>query len=72
MKTVHLTALILVIIGALNLGIIGFFDIDVIKGIFGGSFAVSHIIFAIIGIAGLWSLWFFKLISDSDHSNKSK
>ena len=71
MRIVHLIALTLVIIGALNLGIIGFFNVDMITGIFGGSFSVSHMIFAIIGLAGLWCFWFFKLIADTYRSNKS-
>ncbi len=67
MKTlyfIHWVALLFVIIGALNTGMIGFFNIDVITGIFGGDFQFARIIFAIIGLAGIWSMIFlFKKIA---------
>ena len=64
MKVIHWIALILVIIGALNWGMIGFFQIDVISSIFGGPYQVgSRIIFALVGLAGLWSFYFFKWLS---------
>ena len=50
------TALILVIIGAINWGLIGFFGFDLVGALFGGQMSVlSRIIFAVVGIAGLWS-----------------
>ena len=50
-------ALILVIIGALNWGLVGLFCFDVIAAIFGSSTAVvSRIIYTIIGLAGLWGI----------------
>lgn len=51
------TALVLVIIGALNWGSIGLFGVDVIGTIFGGQTAlVSRIIYTVVGLAGLWSI----------------
>ncbi|HYE69710.1 MAG TPA: DUF378 domain-containing protein [Anaerovoracaceae bacterium] len=53
-------ALILVIIGAINWGLIGFFRYDLVSSIFGGSYEiVSRIIFAIVGIAGIYAISFF-------------
>lgn len=50
-------ALTLVIIGAVNWGSIGFFGFDFVSAIFGGSGSVfSRIIFALVGIAGLWAI----------------
>lgn len=49
-------SLILVIIGALNWGTIGFFGIDVVSAIFGNATVISRIIFSLVGIAGLWSI----------------
>ena len=49
------TALTLAIIGALNWGSIGLFGYDVIGHIFGGQMAtVSRIIYALVGLAGVW------------------
>ena len=53
-------ALILVIIGAINWGLIGFFRYDLVSSIFGGQYEiVSRIIFAIVGIAGIYAISFF-------------
>ncbi len=51
------TALVLVILGALNWGAIGLFGVDIIGSIFGGQSAlISRIIFSVVGLAGLWSI----------------
>ncbi|MBZ4645715.1 MAG: uncharacterized protein PWP27_476 [Clostridiales bacterium] len=50
-------ALILVIIGALNWGLIGLFGIDLVASIFGGQNAMlSRIVYTIVGLAGLWTV----------------
>lgn len=49
-------SLILVIIGAINWGTIGFFGIDVVSTIFGTMSVMTRIIFSLVGIAGLWSI----------------
>ncbi|MBQ1281683.1 MAG: DUF378 domain-containing protein [Oscillospiraceae bacterium] len=50
-------ALLLAIIGAVNWGLVGFFRFDLVAWIFGGQTATfSRIIFALVGIAGLWCI----------------
>ncbi|WAA10025.1 DUF378 domain-containing protein [Fervidibacillus albus] len=50
-------ALVLTIIGAINWGLIGFFQFDLVAAIFGGQdSALSRIIFGLVGIAGLVNL----------------
>lgn len=57
MKVVDRIALILVIIGALNWGSVGLFAFDCVAFICGGQMAViSRIIYALVGIAGLWCI----------------
>lgn len=54
-----ITALILVIIGAVNWGLVGFFKFDLVAFLFGGTESwISRIIFALVGLAGLYSLTF--------------
>lgn len=54
---INVVAYILVIIGALNWGLWGFFQFDVVAWLFGGNTtALSRVIYAVIGLAGLWSL----------------
>jgi len=50
-------SLLLVIIGAINWGLIALFQFDLVAYIFGGQTAlVSRIIYGLVGLAGLWSI----------------
>ncbi|MCT8977977.1 DUF378 domain-containing protein [Clostridium sp. CX1] len=59
MRTLDAIALILVVIGAINWGLIGFFNFNLVDSIFGTMSAFSRIIYALVGIAGLYALSFF-------------
>ena len=59
MKILDSAALILVIIGAINWGLIGFFQFNLVSTLFGDMTAFSRIIYALVGIAGLYALSFF-------------
>jgi len=47
---------ILIIIGALNWGLVGFMNIDAVALLFGEMSALSRIIYGIIGISAILSL----------------
>ena len=50
-------SLILIIVGALNWLLVGLFQFDFVSWVFGGQTAVlSRIVYALVGIAGLWSI----------------
>ena len=66
MKTLDYIALILVAIGAINWGLVSFFELDLVRAIFGDMTWVSRIIYAVIGIAGLYSLSFFGRLTNED------
>lgn len=53
MKTIKIIALILVVIGALNWGLIGLFDLDVVSSLFGDMTTLSRVIYILVGLAGL-------------------
>lgn len=59
MKFLDSIALILVIIGAVNWGLIGFFQFNLVDTLFGTMTVFSRIIYALVGIAGIYSLSFF-------------
>jgi len=59
MKILDSAALILIIIGAVNWGLIGFFQFDLVATLFGDMTSFSRIVYALVGIAGLYSLSFF-------------
>ena len=50
-------SLILVIIGAINWGLVGIFQFDLVAWIFGGQGAlVSRIIYTLVALAGIWCI----------------
>lgn len=54
-----LTALILVIVGALNWGLIALFEFDLVASIFGGQDAiVSRIVYGLVALAGIYCIKF--------------
>lgn len=51
--------LILVIIGGLNWGLVGLFQFNLVSAIFGGDlYFLARIIYALVGIAAVWSISF--------------
>lgn len=54
MPTLHWIALVLVIIGALNWGLVGLFQFDLVAALFGGPTSpLSRLIYILVGISGL-------------------
>ncbi|SCG82493.1 hypothetical protein DW1_0885 [Proteiniborus sp. DW1] len=50
-------ALVLVIIGALNWGLISLFQFDLVANIFGGQDALlSRIVYGLVGLAGIYCI----------------
>lgn len=56
MKVIDTIALILVIIGAINWGLIGIFSFNLVDAIFGVASAFSRIIYTLVGLSGIWSI----------------
>lgn len=69
-KKMDKTALALVIIGAINWGLIGIFGFDLVGALFGGQMSViSRIIYTVVGLSGLWAITIlFKDIRVSHHN----
>lgn len=70
MKTFYNIMLTLVIIGAINWGILGLFKVDLIGSIFGGmTSVVSRILFTIVGICGIGAIALYKPINEQEVSH---
>ena len=63
-KGIDYVALTLVIIGAINGGLIGFFKLDLVAFIFGDMSWISRVIYALVGIAGLYLISMFGRIGN--------
>ncbi len=51
-------ALVLVIIGGLNWGLVGIFNYNLVDSIFSVGGVVSTIIYILVGISALWMIYF--------------
>lgn len=58
-KVIDYIALTIAIIGAVNWGLIGFFRFDLVAFLFGSMTLLSRIIYAVVGICGLYLLTLF-------------
>ena len=59
MKIVRFIAVLLMVVGSLNWGLVGFFQYDLVGDIFGGAGTpLARIIFALVGLAGLYGIKF--------------
>ena len=61
MKVIDKIALVLIIIGAINWGLIGLFKFNLVATIFGDMTIISRIIYGLVGLSGLWGI---KLLFD--------
>ncbi len=63
MGNIKTLALILIIIGGLNWGLVGLFEYDVITEIFGAASVITQILYVLIGLSALYlALTSLKLI----------
>ena len=57
-KVIDWIALVLVIIGAINWGLVGVFNWNLVDAIFGAIPVLLTIIYALVGIAGLYMIYY--------------
>lgn len=67
MKVIDCITLVLVIIGAINWGLIGFLDFNLVSVLFGEMTWLSRVIYALVGISGLYTLSFFSRLITEDN-----
>jgi uncharacterized protein len=53
MKTAYWIALVLVIVGAVNWGLVGLFQFDLVAALFGQASGLSRLVYSLVGLAGL-------------------
>ena len=62
MSVLDWIALILVIVGGLNWGLVGIFSFDLVAAIFGGMSIISRIVYTLVGLAAIYMIvWKAKL-----------
>ena len=63
------STLTIVIIGAINWGLIGFFNFNLVAFLFGQSSIISRIIYALVGLCGLYLVSAYGRINDLSHQS---
>lgn len=66
MKTLNIAALTVVIIGAVNWGLIGLLNFNLVAFLFGDMTLLSRIVYSLVGLCGLYLLTFYGLLSDRE------
>lgn len=51
-------ALVLLIIGGINWGLVGLFNFDLVATIFGAMSTLTTIIYTLVGLSGLWTIYY--------------
>ena len=64
-KVLDYILLTVVIIGAVNWGLIGFFDFNLVAAIFGSMTWLSRIIYALVGVCGLYLVCFYMRLGNA-------
>lgn len=59
MKILDTIALILIIVGGINWGLIGFFQYNLVGSLFGDFSFLTRLIYDLVGIASLYAISFF-------------
>ncbi|MCM1494300.1 MAG: DUF378 domain-containing protein [Bacteroides sp.] len=62
-KVLDSIALTIAIIGAINWGLIGFFSFDLVAFICGNMSWISRIIYALVGLSGLYLITFYMYVN---------
>ncbi|WP_019142829.1 DUF378 domain-containing protein [Noviherbaspirillum massiliense] len=57
MNAVDWIAMVLLIIGGINWGLVGLFDVDLVATLFGDMSPLSRIIYVIVGLSALYSIY---------------
>ena len=53
-------AQILLIVGGLNWGLVGLFNLDLVATLFGEGTLISRIVYILVGLSALWGLAIFR------------
>ena len=67
-NTLDWLASTLVIVGAINWGLVGMFQFDLVAALFGGqSAALSRIVYTLVGISGIYSIYSLTKAASVEH-----
>ncbi|NLF82494.1 MAG: DUF378 domain-containing protein [Candidatus Gastranaerophilales bacterium] len=56
MRNLNVITYALIVLGAINWGLVGFFDFDLIAFLFGDMTTLTRILYSLIGLSGIYQL----------------
>lgn len=56
MRIVNIVALLLIIIGGINWGLVGLFDFNLVDSLFGEGSALARTVYTLVGVAAVYKL----------------
>jgi uncharacterized membrane protein YuzA (DUF378 family) len=59
MKVLDIVVSVLLLIGALNWGLVGFFDFNLVAALFGEAGVLTRVIYAVVGLSALYEIGCF-------------
>lgn len=65
MKTISYIALTIAIIGAVNWGLIGLFNFNLVAFLFGDMTLLARIIYSLVGLSGLYLITFYSFLCNN-------
>ena len=54
MKSIDVLAAILLVVGGLNWGLVGFFNFDLVATIFGNGSVLARVVYGLVGLCAVW------------------
>ncbi len=56
MGTLNMVGHVLLIVGGLNWGLVGFFEFNLVEKVLGAGTSASRVVYALVGLSALWAL----------------
>ena len=72
MKTINYIALAIAIIGAVNWGLIGIFNFNLVSFLFGQMSWLSRIVYTLVGLSGLYLITFYGQLQTEEQARKKR
>lgn len=66
MKGLNLITLIIAIVGAINWGLVGAFNFNLVAALFGADSGLTRLVYSLVGLSGLYQLYPFAMACNSN------
>ena len=67
MNALDWAAMVLLIVGGLNWGLVGLFNVDLVAALFGTQSALSRIVYVLVGLSALYSIYTSSKMASNKH-----